>query len=305
MKPARNQTLSKLVLPLNMNGMQGRMLRVLPPANRPKEILLVYGHHATLERWFGLARELNKFGGVTMPDLPGFGGMEGFYKIGERPTLNNYADYLAAFIKLRYRQRRLVIVAEGFGFMAATRMLMRFPEVARKVDLIVSLAGFTHKDDIVFGDRQARRYKLLSFWLGRRFWGWLPRLYLKMATPKLYKGKKNQPKARLLEATFFPAPLFGQRSLWKQCDLATHMATINEMLRVDNCAKRIKVPAWHVGLSENKLLNENFVEQHLKVAFESCRISDAKNGRRKLFDSSERTAGALIPTALRRRLSSL
>ena len=68
---------------LDINGLRGRMLRA--PATRKtakREILLVYGHHALLERWWGLVENLQDFGTVTMPDLPGFGGMDSFAKIG-------------------------------------------------------------------------------------------------------------------------------------------------------------------------------------------------------------------------------
>src|ERR1700734_583988 len=94
------------IVPLNMNGLQGRMLRLPAPLNKKREILFVYDRHSSLERWWPLARELNRYGGVTMPDLPGFGGMHSLYRIGEKPSLDALADYLAAFMKLRYKRRR-------------------------------------------------------------------------------------------------------------------------------------------------------------------------------------------------------
>ena len=51
---------------LNMNGLHGRML-VAPASNkRAKEILLLYGHHAQLERWWGLVQNLQTYGPVTL-----------------------------------------------------------------------------------------------------------------------------------------------------------------------------------------------------------------------------------------------
>ena len=75
-----------------------------------------------LERWWGLVQNFNEYGAVTMPDLPGFGGMDSFYTIGRRPTIDAFADYLAAFIKLRYKRKRITIVGISFGFLVATRM---------------------------------------------------------------------------------------------------------------------------------------------------------------------------------------
>ena len=122
-----------------MNGLQGRMLHLPAPKGRNREILLVYGHHSSLERWWGLAQVLNRYGAVTMPDLPGFGGMDSLYKIDKKPTIDNLADYLAAFVKMRYKRRRVTIIGMSFGFVVVTRMLQRFPELVKKVDVLTSL----------------------------------------------------------------------------------------------------------------------------------------------------------------------
>ena len=60
------------------------MMYVPGPKNRDRNILLIYGHHAMLERWWGLVENLNLYGTVTMPDMPGFGGMDSFSKIGQK-----------------------------------------------------------------------------------------------------------------------------------------------------------------------------------------------------------------------------
>src|SRR5665213_391336 len=151
-KPLKKPT--DYIVPLNINGLEGRMLHVPAPARRDREMLLIYGHHALLERWWGLVETLNEYGAVTMPDLPGFGGMDSFRKIKKAPTIDNYADYLAAFIKLRYRRRHLTIIGISFGFVVATRMLQRYPELTKRVDFIVSIVGFMHKDDFLFSRRE-------------------------------------------------------------------------------------------------------------------------------------------------------
>jgi len=37
-------------------------------ATHKREILLLYGHHAKLERWYGLVENLQDYGTVTMPE---------------------------------------------------------------------------------------------------------------------------------------------------------------------------------------------------------------------------------------------
>ncbi len=138
------------IQPLNMNGLTGRMLYMPAPKNKKRHILLIYGHHSSLERMYGVAEDLNQYGSITMPDLPGFGGMDAFYKAGLKPTLDNFADYLAAFIKLRFKDKKITIAGMSFGFVIATRMLQKYPKLTTKVDLMISVVGFCHHDDIIF-----------------------------------------------------------------------------------------------------------------------------------------------------------
>src|SRR5438105_4219930 len=102
-----DQTPEDFIVPLNINGLQGRMLRRPSTTKKSREILLIYGHHAVIERWWGLVENLAQYGNVTVPDLPGFGGMQSFYKINTKPDIDAFADYMAAFIKLRYKQKRV------------------------------------------------------------------------------------------------------------------------------------------------------------------------------------------------------
>src|SRR5689334_16849000 len=106
----------KYIIPLNVNRLQGRMLRLPPPGNGKSEILIVYGQQSSLEQLYSLAKQLNTIGGITIVDLPGFGGMQSFYKIGDKPSTDRFADYLSALVQLKYSRRRLNIVGVGYGF---------------------------------------------------------------------------------------------------------------------------------------------------------------------------------------------
>ncbi len=256
------------IKPLNMNGLQGRMINMPAPKGRNREILMIYGHHSSIERWGGLIEVFNRYGAVTMPDLPGFGGMDSFYKIGQKPTLDNMADYLASFIKLRYKRRRLTIVGMSFGFVVATRMLQRFPDLAKRVDLLVSLVGFAHKDD--FAD------KPVSYWsyyavsnvfsqpITSHFFRMvcLHPLVLRWVYTKLdhakFRGLTPEQDERMLQVEI---------GLWRDNDVRTHMHTMKSMLTLDNCRKRIELPVWHVATKNDHWLNNDHVEQHLRVIF--------------------------------------
>ncbi len=133
---------------LNINGMKGRMVKI--PAkkkNLRRKILLVYGMHTSLERMYSTAKFLSRYGEVTMPDLPGFGGMDSLYSIGKKASVDNFADYLRTFIRFNYKKQKFSIIAMSNGFEIATRMLQKYPVVADRVSLLVSFVGFGRPSD--------------------------------------------------------------------------------------------------------------------------------------------------------------
>lgn len=304
-KPTKN--VADYIAPLNMNGMQGRMLRMQPPKNRSREILLIYGHHSSLERWFGLAEVLNKYGAVTMPDLPGFGGMDSFYKIGQRPSLDNLADYLASFIKMRYKNRRVTIVGMSFGFVVATRMLQRCPDLVKKVDLMVSIVGFAHHDDFTF-----KKSRYLTYLYGTRILG-LPLLSnffrgvaLNPTILRTFYGKTPNAKRKFadLSPEDFKRMMEVEVGLWRDNDVRTYMYTTKEFLKFNNCTVKINLPVWHVGVKEDHFFDNHLVEQHMRVIFDDFHgmtINMTKHAPTVIADAKD--AAPFVPLALRRELS--
>lgn len=288
-----------------MNGLQGRMIRMPAPKNRSREILMIYGHHSSLERWFGLAQALNKYGAVTMPDLPGFGGMDSFYKIGQKPTLDNLADYLAAFIKLMYKRRRVTIVGMSFGFIVATRMLQRFPDLAKRVDLLVSLVGFSHKDDFHFSPLRLWTYRAVAavfslpvfphFWRGVCLHPLVLRwVYTKLDHAK-FRGLTPEQDEQMLQVEI---------GLWRDNDVRTYMHTTNIMMWLDNCTKRVDLPVVHVGAKNDHFFNNDHIEQHLRViftGFEGMTVDMTKHAPTVIADAKE--AETFVPPKLRRLLA--
>lgn len=301
------------IVPLNMNGLQGRMLRL--PATRSgntKELLLVYGHHAMLERWWGLIQNFADFGTVTMPDLPGFGGMDSFYKIGRKPSIDNLADYLASFIKLRYKKRKVSIAGISFGFVIVTRMLQRYPELSKKVELVISLAGFSHYDDFVFSKKRMLMYRSLSRLM---FFPGMPTVFrlvainpwvLRTAYAHTHNAKKKFAAAAADDLSAFNQVMDMEIVLWRINDVKTHHYTTNQFLRVDNCKKRVDVPVLHVYLKGDYYFDNNVVEQHLRVIFGdySAVALDLKKHAPSVV-ATKKEAAEFVPAEVRRVLRKL
>lgn len=293
---------------LNMDGLEGRMLRVPPKyKTRQREILLLYGHHALLERWWGLVENLNEYGAVTMPDLPGFGGMDGFTKVGRKPTLDNYADYLAAFVKLRYRRRRVTIVGISFGFVVATRMLQKYPELAKKVDIVVSIVGFMHRDDFHFSPRTRGVYSKLARVFATRpvamiiRYGFLNSFVIKNLYKQLPMAKRRFLE---IEPADFNLMLDFEVQLWQTNDVRTHWLTTSEFLQLDNCQKQIDLPVWHVASKGDHYFNNQIVEQHMQVVFTkgyTQLIADTKAHTPSIL-ADKKGLSVLVPRKLRQEL---
>lgn len=294
------------IQPLFVNGMRGRVLRVPADRKGQREILLLYGHHALIERWWGLVQNLSAYGTVTMPDLPGLGGMDSMRKAGRAPTLDALADYLAAFVKMQYRSRRFTIVGISFGFIVATRMLQRYPDLAKKVDLVVSIVGFTHYDDFVFSTGRRRFLAAsarllatppLAFLL--RYVG-LNHFVIKNIYTRTASGKRRFQEVgpeRFDELVRF------ETRLWQENDVRTHWYTTSEFLRLDNCIKEINLPLFHVQSSDDQYFDSSVVEQHMRVVYEDVTVATMKSvSHTPSILGTKQELSVMLPSALRKKL---
>lgn len=295
------------IVPLYMNGLQGRMLHIPAPRGKKREILFVYGHHSSLERWWGVVHDLSQYGAVTMPDLPGFGGMQSFYKLGEKPTIDNLADYLAAFMKLRFKRKKVVIAGLSFGFVVATRMLQRYPELTKNVELLVSVVGFTHKDDFTFSKPRYWWYRSLAWFFSGRlrsfiFKGiFLHPLVIRLAYARTHNAKQ---KFKPLSSADRHRIMNFEIGLWHSNDVRTHMLTTREFLRLNNCDKRVNLPVWHISVKNDRYFDNHIIEQHMRVVFSDYHGALSTMGTHApSVIADAQTAAPLLPRKIRQLLS--
>jgi pimeloyl-ACP methyl ester carboxylesterase len=276
-----DESQAEYILPIDINGLQGRMLRLPSPTPRKKrEILIVPGHHTSIERLTGLTEYINQFGAVTLPDLPGYGGMDPLYKIKQKATLDNLADYLASFIKVRYRNRRFTIMAISYGFAVVTRMLQKYPEIAKKIDLLVSWVGFVHKNDLrwkkstIFLMKNGSRlfsYRLPSAFVQNA----LLRGFLIRKTYKLVEGKhpkfKNTESAKEMEER-----IKFETTLWQINDFRTYMACNVKMFDMNLCGEHIDLPVYHVAVEDDHYFDNLVVEEHMRAIYKDFHLIKTK-----------------------------
>lgn len=266
-------TIHQHIEDIEVQSLKGRMLRI-PQSNggtKSREILLLYGQHASIERMSGIAEVLSQYGRVTVPDLPGFGGMPSFYKVGSEPTLENFAEYLVAFIKANYpSDTKLTIIAMSFSFMVVTRMLQMHPELVSRIDLQVSFVGFLHRDDF----HAPRPYywtwraiaKLFGGAIGVAFWEHivLQPIFIRAAYttvakihPKMKDASKEERKRRI---DF-------EIKLWHLNDFRTRIYTLQIMLTANVCASKVALPVYHVAVADDFYFDNSQVERHMRQVY--------------------------------------
>lgn len=290
-----------------MNGMQGRMLRMPAPRGKTREIMFVYGMHASLERHFGFAEALNKYGAVTMPDLPGYGGMDSFYKIGEKPSFDNLADYLAAFIKLKYRRKKVTIMAMSQGFAIITRMLQRSPELIGKVELLISAVGFVHHEEFIFTKRNFFLLRYGSSIFSNR----LPATFAQHVAlrPSFIRATYNRvastnPKMKDADEEERKKRIDFEIKLWQINDIRTYMDTAVSMFKLNLLNEKIDLPVVHIAVKGDRYFDNHVVEQHLGVIYNKVTVLWSKgeqHGPTVIASASE--AESIIPYKLKRMLA--
>lgn len=293
------------IVPININGMDGRLIR-LENGNRhsKREILLIYDINSNIEKWWGLIVALKNYANVSVIDLPGLGGMDSFYTIGLKPTIDNMADYLSAFIKLKYKRKSLSVMGIGFGFVALTRMLQRNPEIGSKVDLVVCLNGYAHKDAFKFTKAKKQLRRAYSYLCSTKPVSDIVRLAL-----------FNRP---FLEARYPVSKMPNRRDdglakefarqfkidLIKATDFRTRMFLNIELLKLDNCTSRINKTLWHITTSRSDPeVDQKLVEQHFKVIFDQyIHLPTKIKGGMPVILNDQKLALKFLPAKLRRQL---
>lgn len=295
---------ASFMMPLNINGMDGRLMR-LESTNRhnKREILLIYDLQSNIEKWWGLAVVLKKYGNVTLVDLPGFGGMDSFYTIGLKPTINNMADYVASFIKLKFKRKRLSVVGVGFGSVVLTRMMQRNPDIDNKINLAIYINGYAHSDDFAmkkFNRQIMRAYSSIG---SLRLFGQILSMTMHngMVLSALY------PLSKFKTSRNGPSREFIRRfkiDLIMATDFRTSMFLNRELLKLDNCRSRIKRTVYHITTSNSGLnVSPKLVEQHFRVIYDKYYQLPAKVGRKMpLVLNDEKVAIRYLPAKVRRLL---
>lgn len=293
-----------------IDGLSGRVLDLPSKSNKKTKILFIYGHHSSLERWWGLMQALSNYGDVIMPDLPGFGGMDSFYKIGKKPTLDNFADYIKTFIYQHFKDEQIVIAGMSFGFVVATRMLQKYPEMKNQVKLIVSIVGFSDTSDFTLKPLRKFVYinasRILTLKPASAFF---KNVALHPFFLNTFYGRTHNAKHKFKEAESkdeINAIKAMEVRLWHDNDPRTWSFTTILLLTLKQADTKIDLPVWHVGVKDDHFFDHLRVEKNLAKIFKNViHINiDAKMHAPSVI-ADEAAADGMLPDELKKRLANI
>lgn len=302
-----SQIPEEYVFPLNLNGLNGRFLRI-PHARKKREILLIYGHHSSLERYYGLAEDLSQYGTLTMPDLPGFGGMESLYSIGIEASIDELADYLAAVVKLMYKNRQFTLAGFSIGSAIATRMLQKYPEIASRVDLCISVAGFSHHQDFKIPRFNRWFFKYASHFFTPKWRAAFFRYVILngIILKTFYRFTPNaKHKFKDISKDEFKRMINFEVELWQCNDVQTYMRTAEAMFNLDLTNEKVNMPIHNISLGHaDQYFDPKSVAKHMRKIFMGYSVDKAnmKNHMPSVIADKSETVG-LIPVNSRKLLS--
>ena len=187
-------------------------------------------------------------------------------------------------------------------------MLQKYPEIAKKVDVVFNVSSFAHHDDLkVTGFKKFRLRFYTKFFTYN-----LPSTIYRgiLLRPHLYNRLSKRMRDIQQKSNYDPKEFKTKYNLdlkiRKKMSVKTQMFTLNELLHLDNCQHVIDLPLWCVnGLHEGHLFLDN-VDQHLKIIYKSVHKVKLKKHPVDLFMSySSEEIDQMMPARLKKVLADL
>jgi pimeloyl-ACP methyl ester carboxylesterase len=280
---------------LRINRLKGRFFRAR--SDKSREILIVYDIPMNLEQIIPLANAMTEYGNVTAMDLPGFGGMSSFYAIKKKPTLANYAGYLAAFIKLRFKRRRLTIVGIGIGFSIITQCLKQYPSIAKRVDTLVSIDGLLDKTDLRLNPSE--RFTLNA---KRRLQS--TRLAAFVAKHTSFQPSIIENTLKNRDVQLSKEQIAVVAAAWKEVHIRSYRQLQRQLLRLELAQQTLTIPLHHLQIPYTYYdIDHELSAEHMQILSKITWIH-ANDSNKKLLEilQDEKSIKRALPNELKKVL---
>jgi hypothetical protein len=162
------------------------------------------------------------------------------------------------------------VAAFSYGFIIFTRMLQKYPEIADRVDLLISIVGFTNQNEFSFTKKRHALYHLAtSFFAHKLPAAFFRNVVLHPTILRTFYSRTHNAKVKFAdlspeehaEMTEFEV------HLWRINDVRTYMTTALSFLTFDNTKIKVNKPVWHIYVAQDNYFNNELVEQHMREVF--------------------------------------
>jgi hypothetical protein len=175
-------------------------------------------------------------------------------------------------------------------------MLQHQPSLVRKVNIVISIDGMAHHDDL--NNLSSAQRKFYS-WILSIFSHKLSSLIVKKTNiPDVIMGRIYclRPKSHRTNANK------QQLMDWRIHDFRTYMRTMSELLRLDNCNKAVKVKFTQVWSGTLTCLDREVTDQHLQVIYDDFELITSEQKISKRADSLRVMYSIALPKQLQKLL---
>jgi len=298
------------ISPMTIQGLKGRKLvmKSFNAKQKDNQIMMLYGLHSSIERMQGIIENIADEGTVTVPDIPGFGGMQSLYSIGIKPTADALAESIYLFIKEHYGDKKFKAVGMSYGFVILTHLLQNHPELKKQITLVVSLAGLTDQDEFIVS-----KFKYLS-WVGilktfngkYRSWVFKNVFLQPLILKTIYRVQAaNHPKFKDADKKELNKRLDYEVYLWQANEPRTYTLATLDVLQLKTPQISIDVPLLHVSIDSDQYVDHNLVLDNLKQIYSSVsEVQAHMPNHAPTVISSKKDAAPFIPFKARQMLSS-
>lgn len=268
---------SEHITNININGLKGRIayFKAENKKNSGERFVIVSGMHTTHERMLGFANFLRNYGDVYLIDMPGFGGMDSFKKIGKDITFENFGDYLYTVLKTQKLTDNVTIFCVSVGGQFVTRMLQMHPDSQLWVKKVIGFVTFGAGKDF----HMSRYYmwmvrimsKISSTWLGAQLFKLIAinRFSLNIMIWLFGKFKKKMQSAdKSIQKKHQAMEIY----LWLINDRRTHARVADRMFTRDlrrESDELIKVPMHNILTHDDQYLSHKEVNKTFRDLYEN------------------------------------
>ncbi len=195
----------------------------------------------------------------------------------------------------------------SYSFLIVTRMLQKYPDIAKQVDLLVSSVGFVHYDDFRVPKYQIAGLKAMSWVLQRNPFAYFARhtVFNEFSVKNFYKyfGAKHSKMQDAGNEKVKEKRIRSEVILWEINDMRTRMKTMYDCFRVDLLDRQVDLPVYHIYVEDDRFFNNRIVEQHMRIIFKDfIGIKTDIVGHMPSIVATKQDADVFIPKELKKLL---